>query len=146
MICVDASLAAKWIFPEDFSDKALAMVTECAEIGERMVAPPLLSIEVTNIIRQRMLRNHLTLDEAKKLLEQFFGFATTIASPAGLSETALTLADAHNLPAVYDAHYLALAQLLGCDLWTDDQRLLRALGGKLTFVKWIGDYSTPANR
>ena len=146
MICVDASLAAKWIFPEDYSDKALALVTQSAQMGERVVAPALLSIEVTNIIRQRMLRDHLTLDEAKKLLEQFFAFAISITAPAALSETALTVADAHRLPAVYDAHYVALAQLLGCELWTNDRRLLRALGGKLAFVKWIGDYPAPASR
>ena len=142
MICVDASLAAKWIFPEHYSDEALALVTQCAQVGERVVAPPLLSSEVTNIMRQRMLRDHLTLDEAKNLLEQFSGFTISITSPAALSETALALADAHKLPAVYDAYYVALAQLLGCELWTSDQRLLRALGGKLTFVKWIGDYPT----
>src|SRR5438876_9883882 len=34
---------------------------------------------------------------------------------------ALTLADAHRLSAVYDAHYLTLAQLLGSEPWTDDR-------------------------
>lgn len=77
-----------------------------------------------------------------RLLNQFLAFPVTVLSPAVLSEEALTLACSHNLLAVYDAHYIALAQLLKCDLWTADQRLLRVLGGKLPFVKWIGDFST----
>lgn len=26
MICIDASLATKWVFPEDYSDRALALL------------------------------------------------------------------------------------------------------------------------
>ena len=50
-------------------------------------------------------------------------------------------ADAFGLPAAYDSQYVALAQFLGCDLWTDDQRLLRDLAGRLSFVTWIGDHT-----
>ncbi len=140
MICVDASLAAKWLFPEEHSERALALAADSARGGQRMVGPTLLPIEVTNIVRQRMLRDSLSLDEAVGLLHQFFAFSVTIAAPTALQERALALAVAYNLPAVYDAHYVALADLLGCELWTSDRRLLRALGGKLPFVRWIGDY------
>lgn len=141
MICVDASVAAKWIFPEEYSQQALALFAAAARAGERLTAPPVFPVEVTNAIRQRMLRDRLTLDEAHGLLRRFSTFQVSILSPDRLLEEALALAHGHALPAVYDAYYLALAQRLGCDLWTNDQRLLRALGGKLPFVKWIGDYS-----
>lgn len=140
MICVDANLAAKWVLAEELSDEALGLARACIQARQRIVEPPLLPIEVANIIRQRMLRDRISLAEAQELLRRFAAFPVTISAPITLYEDALTLADAYNLPAVYDAHYVALAQLLGCDLWTDDRRLLRALGGKLSFVKWIGDY------
>ena len=41
---------------------------------------------------------------------------------------------------VYDAMYVVLANRLSYELWTDDQRLLRALGGTFTNARWIGDY------
>jgi len=69
------------------------------------------------------------------------------SSPQALAPVhrrALQLADTYNLPAAYDAHYLALAEAFGCELWTDDQRLLRRVGGALDFVRWIGDYQPPA--
>ena len=57
----------------------------------------------------------------------------------------LVLSEPHSdkalaLLSVNDAHYLALAQNLGCDLWTDDQRLINSLAGRLPSLKWIGDY------
>jgi predicted nucleic acid-binding protein len=44
------------------------------------------------------------------------------------------------LAASYDANYVELARRLGCSLWTDDRELLQALRGRLSFVRWIGDY------
>ena len=124
--------------------QALALLDTAAASGERIVAPSLLPIEVTNAIRRKMLREGLNLSDARKLLSRFFVMAPAVTSSEGLSEQSLVIADAHRLPAVYDAHYVALSLLLGCDLWTDDQRLLRTLAGSLKFVRWIGDY--PAGR
>ena len=116
MTCIDANLAAKWIFAEEYSDRALQLMARWMEDRERLCAPPLLTIEVTNIIRQRMLREGVTLPQAQRLLNQFLAFPVTLLSPASLYERALVLAEEHRLPAVYNAHYVALAELLGCDL------------------------------
>ena len=141
MICVDASVAAKWVLLEDRSDKAVALYRANAQTGQPVVAPPLLLCEVTNILRQRMIRSSLALADADRLLGDFLTIQIDFLLPPGQHQQALALADAHGLPAAYDAHYLALAQRLGCDLWTDDQRLLHAVGGVLAFVCWIGDFT-----
>ena|GEM_PF-3721782 len=59
MICVDASVAAKWLFPEEYSAQALSLVNHAAAAKERIIAPALLPIEITNIIRQRMRQGTL---------------------------------------------------------------------------------------
>ncbi len=41
----------------------------------------------------------------------------------------------YNLPATYDAHYLALAEWMEIDLWTADMRLVNSL--KPFKVKWV---------
>lgn len=146
MICVDASVAAKWIFDEEHFQAARALYRDAADRAERIVAPLLLPIEMTNIIRQRMRRakppqqHPLTLPEATDALERFLAFPLALTMPPELHRQALELAAAHDLPAVYDTHYLAMAQMLGCPLWTADQNLIHTLGGTLPFVKWIGDY------
>jgi len=74
------------------------------------------------------------------MLAEFLAFPIALTSPPGLYELALTLADRYKLPAVYDAHYLGLAQILRCNLWTDDQRLLNTLQGSIPLVKWVANY------
>ncbi len=41
----------------------------------------------------------------------------------------------------YDAHYLALAEHLGCEFWTADKRLHNAVHEKLPWVRGLGDFS-----
>jgi predicted nucleic acid-binding protein len=140
MICADASVAAKWSFVEEHSGQARALLRDALAQQEPLVAPPLLPSEVANIIRQRARQGQVQLDEARALLAQFLAVPISLQAPSTLYDRALVLADEYNLPAVYDAHYVALTALLGATLWTADQRLLRALGGRLPFVRWIGDY------
>jgi predicted nucleic acid-binding protein len=143
MFCADASLAAKWVLPEQHRDRALALLRATLAADEPIVAPHFLRVEVTNILRQRMRRpdTPLTLAEAAERLRAFLAIPLTLLTPDAVHEQALDLSDSYGLPAAYDAHYVALAQGLGCDLWTDDQRLLRTLAGRLPFVRWIGDYA-----
>ena len=42
--------------------------------------------------------------------------------------------------AVYDSHYLALAETLGCDLWTADERFYRAVSPVAPNVRWVGEF------
>jgi predicted nucleic acid-binding protein len=145
VICVDASVAVKWILDEERTDLATTLYDDALRSGRLIVAPPLLLLEVTNILRQRMRGpGRISLDEALDILDDILAFKFLINNPAGLHRQALVLADYLGLPAAYDAHYLALAESLGCEFWTDDQRLLRQVGNRLPFVRWLGDYGVPA--
>jgi predicted nucleic acid-binding protein len=55
----------------------------------------------------------------------------------GLHQRAVEIAARFNLPAAYDAHYLALAERLGAGFYTGDARLARAVGGELPWVRLI---------
>ena len=141
MICADASVAIKWILNEERSDRAWALYDAVVQVDESIVAPPLLPLEVTNILRQRMRANPgLSLIDATAQLNDFLALPIDYHNPTGLHYQALVLADALGLPATYDAHYLALAEYFNCELWTDDQRLLRHVANRLPFVRWIGDH------
>jgi|SRR5450756_307062 predicted nucleic acid-binding protein len=142
MICVDSSVAAKWSFVEEHSLEARALLRVALEQRDSIIAPPLLASEVANVIRQRLRQGRLDLAEARALLAQFLAIPLSLQAPEALYDQALVLADQYNLPAIYDAQYVALAELLGATLWTADQRLLRALGDRVPFVRWIADYRT----
>jgi len=139
VICVDASVSIKWVLTEQHSDKAITLANDATSQGEDLIAPALLSMEVANALRKQMIRQGLPLTQAVLLYQQFLTYHVDLQAPADLSEQALILAATYNLPAVYDAHYLALAQQYGCPFYTDDQRLV-ALSSQLSFIHWIGSY------
>lgn len=140
MIVVDASFAIKWLFEEEHSAAADAIAAALLRRNEPIIAPTLLASEVANNLRQRRRRGALTIEDARGRLARFFSYRVQLLAPDELYERALILADEHNLNAVYDAHYVALAELEGCALWTADQRLIRSLRPPLPFVHFISEY------
>jgi predicted nucleic acid-binding protein len=146
MICIDSSVAAKWILEEEWTTEARALYDAALNAGELIVAPPLLPIEVTNVLRQRLRRSpDYSLGEALAQLDRFLGFSVEIRNPSWLHRRALQIADAFGLPAAYDAHYLALADELHCPFWTADRRLALAVGRGLGFVRLLGEYDATAD-
>lgn len=144
MICVDASLAVKWILDEERADRARALYRATVRTARAIVAPPLLPLEATNILRQRTRpADGMSLDIATVLLDEFLALPIEIRNPEGLHLRALAPAHAFDLPAAYDAHYLALAEHLDCELWTDDVKLLRSVGERLPFVRRLRDLPFP---
>ncbi|MGH2618268.1 MAG: type II toxin-antitoxin system VapC family toxin [Thermomicrobiales bacterium] len=138
-------MAVKWILQEELSDRARALYRTNLRAGVSIVAPSLLLFEATNIIRQKMRGERaISLVAARRALEDFLAFDIEIHSPPGVHQLALNIADAYGLPAAYDAHYLALSDLLGCEFWTADRRLLQRVQGALPFVRWLGDYVPPS--
>jgi predicted nucleic acid-binding protein len=147
VICLDASVAVKLVLPEEHSDRAAALLADAVRRRERVISTHLLPIEANNTLRQRMRREGMSLDEARRRLEALLAFPITLAPtvPAqrrAMHERALSLADRFELPAVYDAYYLALAELRRCPLWTADRQLIRAIGGGGPELRWIGDHET----
>jgi len=60
--------------------------------------------------------------------------------PDTLQERAWELAQQFNRPTAYDAYYLALGEIAGCDVWTADRRLYSAVRDTLQWVRWLSDY------
>ena len=112
---VDASIVAKLLFEEEYSDKTAQLFAAAITAHERVLAPALLSAEVANFLRQRMRRVNLALVDALGLFDRFQEVPVSRRSAPTLSQRALILAANLNLPAAYDAHYLALAESHRCD-------------------------------
>jgi predicted nucleic acid-binding protein len=140
---VDASVAIKWLVPEELSDRAHSLLTDHRQLRRRFVGPPHLHSEVANALHQRMRRRDLTASEVDAAVDTLIAFDVQAVGPPDLYRRALTLARAHQLPGVYDTLYVALAEMLEADLWTDDRGLLRRVGQTFPWVRWIGDYTGP---
>ena len=137
---VDASLAAKWLLEEDNSDRARALARKWADDGTLPVAPHLLPIEVANVLHRRVVRGDLSLEMAVRLVETLMSSGMELRESPQIHVRALELADELGQGAVYDSHYLALAESMGCDLWTADERFFRAAIRESFAVNWIGNF------
>lgn len=144
-VVVDASIAIKWVLNEEDSNIALALLAEWIGRKTNMLAPALLAYEITNILHKKIRSGKITVDTAKNSLTQVILRALQLDLPRGpdLSIRSIEFAHRFNLPATYDSHYLALAEREGCELWTADMRLWNSIKGKLTWVRWMGEYSAP---
>jgi predicted nucleic acid-binding protein len=137
-VAVDASLAAKVVFAEQYTPQAAALFGLWARSGYQPLAPPLIVEELTNSIYKRLAREDISLDLALDSLAALLALDIELrdVGPAD----ALTLAHEHRLPAAYDGFYLALAQDYGCDFWTADERLYNTVRDSFPWVHWIGEF------
>jgi predicted nucleic acid-binding protein len=139
MTVIDASVVAKLLVPESHSREAFTLLTETtSDVG--LIAPQLLPYEIANTILQRIRRGVDSVDVVATLMDRFDELPITLHDPHDLTRIAFDIALTFQLRAVYDAHYVALARIMERDLWTADERLVRALSRTYPFVKWIGSY------
>ena len=143
IVVVDASLAFKWLVSEENSDLAQSISRSWANNGIQVVAPYLMPVEVANALRRRVVRGELTLDDAVQLLEYLLASGIELRDEPNLHARALQVQVDLNQGAVYDAHYLALADILGCEYWTADERFYRSAAPSAQNVHWIGEFSAP---
>ena len=140
---VDASLAVKWLIDEDDSDKAHAALQSWVAQDMARIAPHLMPFEVANALHRRVLRGELTVGDSIRMIARLLESRLELHQPPGLHIRALQLASQLKQNAAYDAHYLALAESFGCELWTADERFYRAASQSIGNVRWIGEFVAP---
>ena len=141
-VVVDASVAFKWLVREEHTDKALTILRVTADSQDiRPTAPYLMPFEVANALHRRVTQGELSVEAAADLIGGLLSSRLELHQPPNLHLRALELASQLSQGAVYDSHYLALAESLGCELWTADQRFYRAVSAGVDFVRWIGEFS-----
>ena len=142
-VVVDASLAVKWLVEEDDSDKAHAILQSWVAQGIRRIAPYLMPFEVANALHRRVLHGELSVADSARMIARLLESSLELHQPPGLHVRALQLASQLNQSAAYDAHYLALAESVNCELWTADERFYRAASPEVEDLRWIGEFVAP---
>ena len=142
-VVVDASLAFKWLVSEENSDRAQAISRTWANDGIQAAAPRLMPVEVSNALHRRVIRGEMAVSDAVRLVEHLLASGIVLRDEQDLHVRALRLASQLQQGTVYDAHYLALAEILGCEYWTADERFYRAALSSAQNVHWIGEFAVP---
>lgn len=141
VVVVDTSIALKWVLSEVDSDIALALVIEWTKKKVDIIAPALLIYEATNILYRDARADKIAFDTAKNGIDVILErVALEFLQEPTLSIRAMEFAHKFGLPASYDTHFLALAERKGCELWTADTRMYKAVKGQIDWVHSISDY------
>jgi len=140
LVCADAGILIKLVVAEEDSDRADTLWEQWKEDGVKVVSPGLLLFELTSVLRKKVHRGLLSPEEGERAFDTVHRLPVQVLTPPDLHRRAWELAARFNRPAAYDAHYLALAEMLNCEFWTADQRLFNAVGDELPWVHWLGKY------
>lgn len=122
--CVDASLVVRIL---DGDPVALPVWERLVQLDGDLIAPSLLHYEVANALYQQQRAGRVSAELAALQLDRCLRLPIELHGDAGLHSRALELGYEHQLPATYDAHYVALAERLRVPLWTCDRRLAEAM-------------------
>ena len=137
-VVIDANFAVKTVIPNVMRDQCCATLNDLMREGNVLEAPTLWAYETTSAICKAVHFGYLTEDEGWWALRQLAALDVTLRSPdATDNHNAMKWTLTLKRAAAYDSYYLALAERLGCELWTADQRLVNA--ADQSWVRWVGD-------
>ncbi len=119
---VDASVMAKWFFPEVHSDACAKLIST----HNQLLAPDLIWSEVGNVVWKRFHRGEITTEEATQLIADVLRMPLETVPSQSLLAQAVEIALATGIT-VYDAIYVALAVTRNCQMVTADEKLVNLL-------------------
>jgi predicted nucleic acid-binding protein len=115
---LDASVAAAWYLPEEFSDEARRWQRRALDGEIDLLVPSLHYWEIGNVLRTYVKRAELTADLAKEIFEIHLEAPLRVEEP----DTHLVLETAFDFDAtVYDAVYITLSRTLDAPILTAER-------------------------
>jgi predicted nucleic acid-binding protein len=133
---VDASVGAKWWFPEAHREAALRLRSPAHDLH----APGLFDLEVCSVVCKRIRRGEISARDGERVADLLEQVPVRRHGDRELLRPALALAHTTR-QTLYDCLYLALALILEARMVTADERVYRATrsAGTAEHVVWVGD-------
>ena len=127
-LVIDATCAVRLVVPGPAQARYEELIGGWKRAGHDMYAPGLWIYEVTSALCKAVRLGGLMAAEAERCLTQALDLGVQlVAADEEQARSAYAWTVRLNRAAAYDSFYLALAESLGCELWTADQRLCNAV-------------------
>lgn len=136
-ICLDSSVAAKWVFPEVHSEEAKEIQTDVADGRTQIVVPDSFFVECVSAAYHKLQQSLADMEQAQAALGILQQVPADVTAVRDVPHQTITLAERLNIT-VWDAAYLAVAEYHGCEFWTADERLARQVRRHVNWVKLLG--------
>ncbi len=136
-VVIDASVAAKWVLPEEnLAEEAAELLAGYGKGEISFAVPGLFWGETADILWKAAGLGRQTRAQSEAGLQELLSLALPTTASVDLVSVAFRLAIAYDRT-IYDSLYLALAVKLSTRLITADEKLARAVAAHLP-VEWLG--------
>ena len=134
-ICVDASFIIRSLTPNPDLQDATGLLEQWVENKQPLIAPSLLSYEVSSVLHRLQHLNRVESQIAQEAFVTFQQLGITLIDSPQLHNLAWRLAQQFGHSRTYDAAYLAVAQLYNAEMWTADKKLYNTVYEQLSWVR-----------
>jgi predicted nucleic acid-binding protein len=122
-VVADSGLLIATAFEETYSEKAAALWEYWDDSQIIVFAPNLFRFEIVAAVRKHVYRATIPPDVGLTIRDEFLSKKVQLKMNDGLLRRGYELASQFNRPTAYDSQYLAVAEHLGCEFWTTDERM-----------------------
>jgi predicted nucleic acid-binding protein len=141
-VVVDANiLIASGLADEPLHTQANQILSAWYTTKEPLTAPRLFRSEITAVVRKAVYQQRITPEQGRVMLARLLVYPVEFHEDTDLLKEAYELAVRFNRPRAYETQYLALAERLGCEFWTADERLVNSTQGQFSRIRWLGNWS-----
>jgi len=125
--CIDTSVWIPYLLPETLQPQARNLIIPLLTSNVRLVAPAFAWAEVGSVLRQKVRLGEISSVQAEGFYNDFCQMPVDYLDSDTLRAKTWTLAQQLSLATLYDASFLAVAELEFAEFWTADQSLLNTL-------------------
>jgi predicted nucleic acid-binding protein len=143
-IILDSSLLLASVLPQEpLQAQAKRALLHWTDAGIRLAVPSFFRSEVVAVVRKAVFQKRITHEYGKLLLPTLLQADIEFYEDDELLMVAYEIAARFNMPRIYDAQYLILAERLNCDFWTADATLVNTIQGQFSHIHWLGSITPP---
>jgi predicted nucleic acid-binding protein len=130
---LDVSAALCWVLPRPASARAVRLRDECRRRVHALIAPSIFPAEAASALTKAERQKLISIGQAGILLADILTTLPAMHPYEPLLARAVDISSQSH-SGLYDCLYVALAEQEGCELVTDDQRLIANLKSQFAFV------------
>jgi predicted nucleic acid-binding protein len=136
-LVIDASVCYTLVAPVEAHARLTGLIATQIEAGVQLYSPTLMAYELTSTLTKAVALGGMSEAHGQESLKQAMTIPIDLIAPdEALAQAAFAWTRRLRRAAAYDSFYLALAERLGCELWTVDRRLVNA--ASLPWVRDVG--------
>src|SRR5258707_9257729 len=126
-VVADSGIFIATALKETYSVQAEQLVRNWREQGIQIAAPTLFRYEIIAVMRKSVFRGNVSAEQAITGRDALLEYPVQLFMDDVLLKRGYELATQFSRPSAYDSQYLAVAEQLGCEFWTADERLFNTL-------------------